>query len=56
MRIIGSSENEETDIKKRRTTNVLVEQPSQEDMVVLDNVPDNTFLWEEVCIFVNQVK
>lgn len=45
----NGNEAEEPEIKKRRTTNVLVEQPSQEDMVFMDNVPDNTFVWEDAC-------
>lgn len=33
--------------KPRKTTTVLVEQPSTEDTLLLDSVPDNESLWEE---------
>lgn len=38
----------EPDEKRRKTTNVVIDQPATEHKVLIDNVPDNTSLLEEV--------
>ncbi|XP_066534947.1 TATA-binding protein-associated factor 172 isoform X2 [Hoplias malabaricus] len=37
----------EPEEKRRKTTNVVIDQPATEDKVLIDNVPDNTSLLEE---------
>lgn len=38
----------EPEEKRRKTTNVVIEQPATNSKVLIDNVPDNTSLFEEV--------
>lgn len=35
--------------KRRKTTSVVIEQPAAENKVLIDNIPDNSSLFEEVC-------
>ncbi|XP_062852263.1 TATA-binding protein-associated factor 172 [Trichomycterus rosablanca] len=37
----------EPEEKRRKTTNVLIEQPATENKVLIDNIPDNSSLFEE---------
>uniref|UniRef100_A0A3B1JH18 B-TFIID TATA-box binding protein associated factor 1 n=1 Tax=Astyanax mexicanus TaxID=7994 RepID=A0A3B1JH18_ASTMX len=39
----------EPEEKRRKTTNVVIDQPATENKVLIDNVPDNSSLLEEVC-------
>lgn len=39
----------EPEEKRRKTTNVVIEQPAAENKVLIDNIPDNSSLFEEVC-------
>lgn len=46
----------EPEEKRRKTTNVVIEQPATDSKVLIDNVPDNSSLFEEVwdmhtCLF-----
>ncbi len=46
----------EPEEKRRKTTNVIIEQPATDSKVLIDNVPDNSNLFEEVwdthtCLF-----
>lgn len=38
----------EPEEKRRKTTNVVIDQPATEHKVLIDNVPDNSSLLEEV--------
>lgn len=38
----------EPEEKRRKTTNVVTEQPATEHKILVDNVPDNSSLFEEV--------
>lgn len=38
----------EPEEKRRKTTNVVTEQPATEHKILVDNVPDNSSLLEEV--------
>lgn len=38
----------EPEEKRRKTTNVVIEQPAAENKVLIDNIPDNSSLFEEV--------
>lgn len=38
----------EPEEKRRKTTNVVIEQPATDSKVLIDNVPDNSNLLEEV--------
>ncbi len=38
----------EPEEKRRKTTNVVIEQPATDSKVLIDNVPDNSSLFEEV--------
>lgn len=39
----------EPEEKRRKTTSVVIEQPAAENKVLIDNIPDNSSLFEEVC-------
>lgn len=39
----------EPEEKRRKTTNVVIEQPATDSKVLIDSVPDNSSLFEEVC-------
>lgn len=39
----------EPEEKRRKTANVVIEQPATDSKVLIDNVPDNSSLFEEVC-------
>lgn len=39
----------EPEEKRRKTTNIVIEQPAAENKVLIDNIPDNSVLLEEVC-------
>lgn len=38
----------EPEEKRRKTTNVVIEQPATDSKLLIDNVPDNSSLFEEV--------
>lgn len=38
----------EPEEKRRKTTNVVTEQPATEHKILVDNIPDNSSLFEEV--------
>lgn len=38
----------EPEEKRRKTTNIVTEQPATEHKILVDNVPDNSSLFEEV--------
>lgn len=39
----------EPEEKRRKTTNVVIEQPAAENKVLIDNIPDSSSLFDEVC-------